>query len=535
MNKIPVIIRPTKLIDSAVSICVFEDDKEDIILQKKFLTYQTFLMGIGGIVWGLLCLFFNREWQSIIPFGYVLLSTSNIVSFHYHRDFRIAKSIQSAISLLLPFMLQIFLGGFIASGAVMLWALLALTVSVTYQSKQTVVLWFSLYAVLTVILGIFDNYFIDWIKPYDALPYSVLFTVSNIIVISAILVWLFNFMVRGKNDALKKLSEAQSQLVQSEKMATLGTLAAGVAHELNNPAAAVRRASKQLDEVNKKLEDIRERLNSLNLSIDELNCCKLLADIKIKKHKRENSVDLMQHADNESVIEEWLDGKGIKEPWVIAPVLNDYGVSLNELKELSLKIKPEAYDTVLCWIADTIMANSLLYEIMEGSSRISEIVVALKNYSFLGQAPVQQVNIHEGIDNTLVILRNKIKQGINIKKFYGSDIPMITAYGSELNQVWTNILDNAIDVLKGNGEICISTKKNGSSIMVEIEDNGPGIPPEIQQKIFDPFFTTKEPGKGTGLGLSTSYGIISEKHHGKISVQSGKGMTRFTIVLPIKQ
>lgn len=536
MQKIPVIIRPTILIDKAVSICVFEDDKEDIILQKKFLTYQTFMMCVGGILWGAACLIFNREWQAIIPFGYVVFSTGNIITFHYHRDFNIAKSIQSGISLLLPFLLQICLGGFIASGAVMLWALLALTVSVTYQSKRSVVLWFSLYAVLTIILGIFDNVFIDWIKPYDALPYSVIFTVSNIIIISAILVWLFNFMVRGKNDALRKLSMAQSQLVQSEKMATLGTLAAGVAHELNNPAAAVRRASKQLDEVNRRLEITRQKLNSMNLSTEELNCCKLLADIKIKKHTRENNaVDVMKHSDSESVIEEWLDEKGINEPWVIAPVLNDYGVLVDELKELEGKIKPLAFETVLYWISDTILSNSLLFEIMEGSSRISEIVVAMKSYSYLGQAPIQQINIHEGIDNTLVILRNKLKQGITIKKFYGKDIPVITAYGSELNQVWTNILDNAIDVLKDKGEICISTRKNGSSIIVEIEDNGPGMTPEVQKRIFDPFFTTKAPGKGTGLGLSTSYGIVTEKHHGKLSVQSKNGMTRFTIVLPIKQ
>ena len=177
--------------------------------------------------------------------------------------------------------------------------------------------------------------------------------------------------------------------------------------------------------------------------------------------------------------------------------------------------------------------HSLLHEINEGSSRISEIVVALKNYSFLGQAPVQQVDIHEGINNTLVILRSKLKMGIRVQCEYAADLPKIVAYGSELNQVWTNILDNAIDALKGEGQITIRTKRENSGIAVEIEDNGPGIPTEIQSRIFDPFFTTKQPGKGTGLGLSTSYGIVTEKHGGQLLVESRPGCTKFIIKLPI--
>jgi signal transduction histidine kinase len=143
------------------------------------------------------------------------------------------------------------------------------------------------------------------------------------------------------------------------------------------------------------------------------------------------------------------------------------------------------------------------------------------------------VNIHEGIDNTLVILRSKLKSGIDVHRDYANDLPLITAYGSELNQVWTNILDNAIDSMKGKGEIWIRTKKESNFVVIEMEDNGPGIPLAVQAKIFDPFFTTKEPGKGTGLGLSTSYGIITEKHHGTIHVESKPGSTNFIIKLPI--
>jgi signal transduction histidine kinase len=179
------------------------------------------------------------------------------------------------------------------------------------------------------------------------------------------------------------------------------------------------------------------------------------------------------------------------------------------------------------------LVYTLLNEIGQGSTRISEIVGALKSYSYLGQAPVQSVNIHEGIDNTLVILRNKLKTGITVHREYDLNLRPIVAYGSELNQVWTNLLDNAADALNGKGEIIIRTKHSEKSVQVEIEDNGPGIPKEIQSRIFDPFFTTKELGKGTGLGLSTSYSIIVEKHNGEISIESKPGQTCFTIVLPI--
>jgi signal transduction histidine kinase len=177
---------------------------------------------------------------------------------------------------------------------------------------------------------------------------------------------------------------------------------------------------------------------------------------------------------------------------------------------------------------------TLLHEIGQGSARLSEIVGAVKGYSYLGQAPVQAVDPHEGLENTLVILRSKLTAGIHVRRDYGADVPKIQAYGSELNQVWTNLLDNAIDAMGGTGEITIRTRRQGAWVVVEIEDDGPGIPDQIQNRIFDPFFTTKEPGKGTGLGLSLSHRIITQQHKGEIRVESQPGRTRFTVKLPIE-
>jgi signal transduction histidine kinase len=177
--------------------------------------------------------------------------------------------------------------------------------------------------------------------------------------------------------------------------------------------------------------------------------------------------------------------------------------------------------------------RSLLGEIGEGVSRISEIVKALKTYSYLDQAPVQDVDVHEGLDNTLVILHHKLADGITVRRDYDSDLPHVEAYGSELNQVWTNILDNAIDALGGEGQITIRTRQDAGSVVVEIEDNGPGIPPEVLPRIFDPFFTTKPVGSGTGLGLAISYNNVVVRHRGDIQVHSQPGQTVFEVHLPI--
>jgi signal transduction histidine kinase len=188
---------------------------------------------------------------------------------------------------------------------------------------------------------------------------------------------------------------------------------------------------------------------------------------------------------------------------------------------------------VLTWLVTGFTIFNILDEIGEGTRRISEIVKALKAYTYLDQAPVQNVDLHTGLENTLVMLRSRLKQGVIVHRQYAQDLPPIEAYGSELNQVWTNIIDNAIAAMNGQGEITLHTRREGNWVVVEITDTGPGIPKEIQSHIFDPFFTTKPPGEGTGLGLNISHNIIVQKHKGEISVTSQPGMTCFQVKLPL--
>jgi PAS domain S-box-containing protein len=300
------------------------------------------------------------------------------------------------------------------------------------------------------------------------------------------------------------LQNTQTQLFQSEKMATLGKLSAGMAHELNNPAASAQRSAAQLRTVFFQLQRVNLQIGSLNLSDAQKET--LVELDRIAQERAEGPLDLdgLTRSDREHEMEEWLEERGITNAWELAPTL----------------VSPHTI-------------YSLLSQIGLGTDRVSEIVKAFKTYTYMDRAPIQSVDVQEDLDNTLIILHSKLKDGISVRREYAKDLPHIEAYGSELNQVWTNIIDNAIDAMKGRGELILRTRKDDPWVVVEIADNGAGIPKDIQSKIFDPFFTTKPVGSGTGLGLNISHNIIVQKHQGKISVSSQPGKTCFTVRLPI--
>jgi signal transduction histidine kinase len=332
---------------------------------------------------------------------------------------------------------------------------------------------------------------------------------------------------------LFRLRETQAMLQHSERMAQLGTLTAGVAHELNNPASAARRAADQLFEELPRFKQAQSALQQLALTPNQQE--KLSAEIQRAEQQagRPPELDALVRSDQESSLESWLETHGVSDSWQLAPALVDLAYDAARLEHLAREFGPEQFGVVIQALNASYLIQRLSIEIGQAAGRISELVRALKGYSYLDQGPVQPVDIHQGLEDTLMILRGKINQGISVRREYAEDLPRIQGYGSELNQVWTNLIDNALDAVDGAGEIVLRTRREGDRVVVEVNDNGPGIPEEIQGRVFDQFFTTKDLGKGTGLGLDISYRIVVDKHRGDIRLSSQPGNTRFEVWLPV--
>ena len=331
----------------------------------------------------------------------------------------------------------------------------------------------------------------------------------------------------------KRLRQNEGLLRQNEKMAALGTLTAGLAHELNNPASAVLRSSDQLRAALRDWSKIMIELDQRGLTKGQIDSVNHLRGV-IETHPIQASgLDPLTQNDLENELQTWLEAHGVQKAWELAPTLLPFGWDANSLADLERSFEAETLIAIVNCLAAGCLVYTLLNEVSLGTERIAEIVKSVKAYSYLDQGPIQQVDITKGLENTLVILRYKMKDGIKVMREYSPDLPVIEAYGSELNQVWTNIIDNAIDAMQGKGELILRTRAEENNVVVEVEDNGPGIPAGIQKRIFEPFFTTKPPGMGTGMGLHIAYTIINN-HYGQIQLKSGPGRTCFQVSLPIQ-
>lgn len=334
-------------------------------------------------------------------------------------------------------------------------------------------------------------------------------------------------------DLEKAYLEQEMTLRQNEKLATIGRLSAGMAHELNNPSAAANRGAQNIIDILPRLREAYVQLIQNALTGEQLRRLEQLDNLAAEKARKPEKIDPLIRSDLESKLEDWLDSRSVEDSWEIAPKLVRLGLGETDLASQFSVFERAQFPAVIQWLSCTCEIYRLSTDISNTTSRIASIVNALKVYTFLDQAPVQSLDINTGLDSTLTILQSKLN-GVTVQRDYAESLPEVEAYGSELNQVWTNLIENAIDALNGNGEILLSTRAEGDWVVVGIEDNGSGIPADIQLKIFDPFYTTKPVGQGTGLGLNISHNIVAQKHHGRIEVESQPGKTRFDVWLPVK-
>lgn len=330
----------------------------------------------------------------------------------------------------------------------------------------------------------------------------------------------------------KRVQELQAMSQHREKLAALGTMAAGLAHEMNNPVAAISRNAGELQKLFSELPVLSLKLNQQQMNPEQLEFLANFQKGASEEAASCSTLDPLTQCDLEDELTDWLEDQNVADSWKISSNLVSAGLDPQKLNSLLEKIGTEGLTDVLNWLEATLSGKGLLTEVEQGSARISELVQAIKDYSYMDQAPLQEVDVHEGLENTLTMMNRKLN-GVTVIREYDEKLPRISAYGSELNQVWTNLVDNAIDAVNGEGKVWVRTRCENNNVMVEIADNGTGIPDDIQSRIFEPFFTTKDVGEGTGLGLDVAYRTVVTKHHGDLRFTSSPGDTRFQVRLPL--
>lgn len=331
----------------------------------------------------------------------------------------------------------------------------------------------------------------------------------------------------------ERLRCLEHTVLRQEKLAALGRHAAGLAHEMNNPASAGRRATEQLTQAMDAQEDLSVALDRWRLTQAQrqllLRTCR-----QSQGRGATRDMDPLTRGDAEDALATWMDAKGVVDAWDLSPTLLDAGIGEAQLAPLTQALPTEAIPDALAWLEALVRTRALLAEVRQSTTRLAELAGAVKSYTHAGKEQPEPVDVHEGLENTLLLLNYKLKHGVEVRREYDRSLPRVQALPGMLNHVWTNLVDNAIDAMGGKGHLTVRTAKDHDSLLVEVVDDGPGVPPELLERIWEPFFTTKPMGQGTGLGLDIIRRVVVDRHHGDVRVESKPGRTAFQVRLPLK-
>jgi signal transduction histidine kinase len=522
------------------------DDSDEVAFSKALVLVIALSCCACGIVWGLLyAAVFGPGPTMALALLFVVIVGGAIVLSARLRDHRALIYAQIACITWIPAFIEWTIGSTASSGLVIAWSFLGPIGALMFLSFRQALAWMGMFVLIVLVSTVVQPSLLGAPLPVGRGTQAAFFAM-NIGAASAVVFAAAGWFVkriqreltlrlevnRALAESHRQLVASQEVLVQTEKMAALGRVSAGMAHELNNPAAAAQRGAGQLRDAVHGLSRASYSLGEARLDAGQLDRLRGLEAMAGDRVRSPRTLTPLERMDRESEVQDWLDDHDVDATGVDAGALMELEIGAHELDELMALFGRDVLAAVLERTVRGYTILSLIAEIGHGSERISEIVRALKSYTYLGQSPVQTMDLNQGLGDTLVMLNSILKEGITVTRDLDDTLPRVDVHGAELNQVWTNLITNAVDAMDGQGELMVRSGRDGADAVVQIIDSGPGIPPDVRDRLFDPFVTTKPVGMGTGLGLSISRNIVGH-HGGTIHVRSEPGRTCFEVRLPL--